>query len=132
MDKGHSSAPTAIPCCTLVPSWGWEGGARRALGAGRAGERGERTHMPTTCPLTRLGLQVSKVLKRGDTPGGEAANPRPLLFLVPGRHYKRVHLLPKYRTREAQHTPGWTGSISYPKGPVSASALPGEGGRATL
>lgn len=83
-------------------------GRQGPAGTGRwqRGERGERTHMPTTCPLTRLGLQVSKVLKRGDPAGGEAANSRPLLFLVPGRHYKRVHLLPKYRTREAQHTPG--------------------------
>lgn len=78
--------------------------------------------MPTTCRVTGLGLQVSKVLKRGDPPGGEAANPRPLL-LVPGRHYEKVHLLPKYRPREAQQSSRLDRLSPITRGLVSASAL---------
>lgn len=80
MDKGHSSAPTAILCCTLVPSWGWEGRARRAQGAGRAGERGERTHAHHL-PANKAGSpSVKSAEKRGPRWGRSSQSQAPAFF----------------------------------------------------
>lgn len=88
------------------------------MGTGRrqSSGKGVSAHMPTTyLPGNRAGSpSVQSAEKRGP-PWGEAANPRPLLS-VPGRHRRKVHLLPRYRTREAQHASRLDGPIQGTQG----------------